>query len=133
MVSSLCAASTWSSGTSQNPLITTAVVAIAGSRMARLSSVVLPLPRKPVRMVTGVCGNARSLKNPQKSSLHANIEWRDGHCEPAAKATKRAGLKFHAAPRIAFRQRLEVVAREEAEAEPGAAMQKVRMKTGALA
>jgi hypothetical protein len=31
------------------------VFAIEGSRSARLSSVVLPLPRKPVRMVTGVC------------------------------------------------------------------------------
>src|SRR5580704_8698359 len=100
--------------------------------MARLSSVVLPLPRKPVRMVTGVCGNARSLEMRERV-FYANIETRNGHCERPAKAGETGGLKLHAAPRIAFRQRLEAVARDQAEAEPGAAMQEVRIKARALA
>src|ERR1700677_4741257 len=47
-------------GISPNSLMITAVRAIAGSRSARFISVVLPLPRNPVRMLTGVRMSDRS-------------------------------------------------------------------------
>ena len=46
--------SRWSSATSPNSLMMTAVSASAGSFSRRLSSVVLPAPRKPVSTVSGI-------------------------------------------------------------------------------
>src|SRR3546814_3883581 len=54
---------------SPNSLITTAVRAIAGSRNARFSSVVLPLPRKPVNKVTGVLMSSRSVTRPSVAAF----------------------------------------------------------------
>ena len=46
--------SAWSTATSPHSFTTTAVSAKRGSDTSRLSSVVLPAPRKPVSTVTGV-------------------------------------------------------------------------------
>src|SRR5262249_48565474 len=51
--------SRWSRATSPNSLITTAVLAKAGDASARWRSVVLPLPRKPVMMWTGITSRPR--------------------------------------------------------------------------
>ena len=58
--------------------------AIAGSRSARLSSVVLPLPRKPVRMVTGVWGKLATFC---RDVMPAHSRSKDG----VAQACHRAG------------------------------------------
>ena len=49
-----CSTSRWSMATSPNSLMMTAVSASAGSLSSRLSSVVLPAPRKPVSTETGM-------------------------------------------------------------------------------
>ena len=53
-VSSLLAISSWSRPISPNSLTMTAVRAKPGSRKMREISVVLPLPRKPVTIATGI-------------------------------------------------------------------------------
>ena len=54
IASGAASTSMWSSPTSPNSLITTAVSEKRGSANKRFSRVVLPAPRKPVRMVTGI-------------------------------------------------------------------------------
>ena len=54
MPSDDCSTSRWSIATSPNSLMMTAVSASAGSFSSRLSSVVLPAPRKPVSTETGI-------------------------------------------------------------------------------
>src|SRR5262249_59734915 len=57
--SSACSTSRWSRPTSPNSLMTTAVSVSAGSLSRRLSSVVLPAPRKPVSTLYGIGGARR--------------------------------------------------------------------------
>ena len=54
MPSEACSTSRWSIATSPNSLMMTAVSGSAGSLSSRLSSVVLPAPRKPVSTETGI-------------------------------------------------------------------------------
>src|SRR5947209_4089552 len=50
----------------------TAVSENSGSVRARRSSVVLPLPRKPVKIVTGIVSNPASLLTPNNPPRFAN-------------------------------------------------------------
>ena len=59
MSPSIFSTSRWSSPISPNSLMMTAVSASAGSRSSRLSSVVLPAPRKPVSSVSGIGAGGR--------------------------------------------------------------------------
>ena len=56
-----CSTSRWSIATSPNSLMMTAVSASAGSFSSRLSSVVLPAPRKPVSTETGMGNRANRI------------------------------------------------------------------------
>ena len=78
MLSPTYSTSRWSSEISPNSLMMTAVSASAGSFSSRLSSVVLPAPRKPVSTVSGIGagGWRRSVLGPAlwPASLIATAE-----------------------------------------------------------
>ncbi len=72
--SSLASTSRWSSPTSPNSLTITAVRASAGSRSRFASSVVLPLPRKPVITETGTAAIVSARPRRAEDPLRADHE-----------------------------------------------------------
>ena len=68
-----CSISRWSSPTAPNSLTMTTVSASEGRRSRWFSTVVLPLPRNPVMIVTGTVFAAWSIRR----SIGENNPWRN--------------------------------------------------------
>ena len=87
--SSLASTSRWSSPTSPNSLTITAVRASAGSRSRLASSVVLPLPRKPVITETGTAAIVSARPRRGRGACCAPITRRPAGASGASSSRSR--------------------------------------------